>query len=116
MNIDRESVLTIRDELRTAIKSVLDKHNLTFDVGRVTYVPGAEARMKLTVLQPAKNVTVTKKVSSFIPGKTYLIHGKKYEFVEFISRRPKYPYVFMRVDSGKRFKFPNTVRDSALPA
>jgi hypothetical protein len=117
MNIERETMKSLRDELNAALKTVLGKHNLLFNIGTITFKPGESARMKLTVTQPGKDVKVSGmgKVTKLVIGKNYFIRGVKYQYVEHIPRRYRFPHVFLNVKTGRRYKFTDTVYADILP-
>ena len=94
MVITRKSVGALRPKLTAALTKELKALGLTVELGRITFVPGKEFRVKLTVLEGVQFVpalgmgTVRPKI-----GESWRYGGKTYTILEdnrtkFIVSRP----------------------------
>lgn len=55
--IVRGNMTTLRADATKALQDVMAKHGLKANVGRIVFEPGREFRCKLTVVQPAADLT-----------------------------------------------------------
>ena len=100
--ITREGCSEIRTQMEKAL-SVLDKMGLSVHIGNMSYSPNTDVRMKVTLTQKDTKQKADKKDKR--ADKMYVWHGMQYRFVEYNSRRPKFPYSMERVADGRRFKW-----------
>jgi len=79
--IGSSTMKVLRDDIDKALTAALAKHGLKANIGRITYEPGKEFRVKLTVVQPMTGVSTSTPAQigekwNYM-GKTYTVFGLK---------------------------------------
>jgi hypothetical protein len=78
--ITRAGVADLRKVLEDAMNDKIGVLGLQAQLGRITFVPGSELRVKLTVVEKPKTVTNTSSTVTVRPrvGESWLFSGKLY--------------------------------------
>ena len=107
--LNRKMVVMIREEMDAALRSVAQRHGMTFVAKGVTYSPDeGTISYRAGVVSPQ----IRKAIHPAI-GKFFTFKGKDYEIVDYVARRHKYPVSAKRVKDGKVFKFTRQWMDVA---
>ena len=129
MSITKASLPRIRNDINAALAAVEAKHNIRFNIGRITYETGSNFRTKLEAVSTAdhsgnainpdkiqfeKNAwRVGVKKDAF--GQKFTSGRKHFTITGINTRAKKYPINAVTA-SGKRYKFPVSMLPSSLQA
>ena len=120
-SFDSESLLAIRNDVTSALKTVEERYGVTFNIGRITYASD-NLRAKLTGVLTSAVGTGNSMDAQLIIGlkeyghrygltikdakKVFSSNGKQYVFMGVKPSSKKYPLIVKCIETGKMYKYP----------
>jgi hypothetical protein len=128
MNINRQTLQVIQNDVLDALKDVETKHNLKFKFGRGTYDRlGRFANLKLEVSAVGEDGKVEDQegltFKTLAPryglkpehlGAKFIDRGEQFEIIGLVPRRHKNPITVRRIKNDKTYIFPADIVLRAL--